>query len=106
MILIVFAFAFAQTDPRRPTVAEHFAASASVSCLVTACVHPIDTVKTRLAVSIDHKPSIRSTVADIMRESGWRGFGRGLLPSLASAVPFSGASSSCTVFVSCTDKIA
>jgi hypothetical protein len=57
-------------NPKRPTVSENFVASASVSAIVTACVHPMDTVKTRLAVSTEANPSIRSTVKAILGESG------------------------------------
>eukprot|EP00037_Helgoeca_nana_P023187 m.239714 g.239714 ORF g.239714 m.239714 type:complete len:461 (+) comp26265_c2_seq2:209-1591(+) len=77
-------------NPSRPSFLENIVTGGAVSAVVTAGVHPIDTIKTRMSV-LDRASSrtVRAAVAEIVAAEGPRGLLRGLSPALMSSVPFS-----------------
>jgi solute carrier family 25 phosphate transporter 23/24/25/41 len=83
-------------NPYRPTMAEDFGCSVTMSCIALAVTFPLDTLKTRLSVSTE-KETVATAIRQLRDNGGlWR-FYKGMTPALLSAAPFSGIS--LTVFM-------
>jgi hypothetical protein len=69
--------------------------------------YPLDTIRTRLAVSAHGTYSgIHHAVILILRDEGWRGFYRGLAPSMLGILPYAGMLAWCSLnIISCLDRI-
>ncbi|KEY71117.1 hypothetical protein S7711_00939 [Stachybotrys chartarum IBT 7711] len=77
---------------RLPDYAESFIAGASAGAAATTATYPLDLLRTRFAAQGTHRvyKSLRSAVWEIGTDEGFRGFFRGLSPTLAQIIPYMG----------------
>jgi solute carrier family 25 thiamine pyrophosphate transporter 19 len=75
-----------------PDSVESFVAGATSGAAATTATYPLDLLRTRFAAQGTQRvyKSLRSAVADIGRDEGWRGYFRGLGPALAQIIPYMG----------------
>jgi solute carrier family 25 thiamine pyrophosphate transporter 19 len=75
-----------------PDAAESFVAGAASGAAATTATYPLDLLRTRFAAQGTNRVyrSLRSAVADIGRDEGWKGYFRGLGPALGQIVPYMG----------------
>jgi solute carrier family 25 thiamine pyrophosphate transporter 19 len=88
------ATVFLQTalPQRLPDSAETFIAGAVSGAAATGVTYPLDLLRTRFAAQGRHRvyTSLRSALWDIKRDEGFKGFFRGLAPTLGQIIPFMG----------------
>ena len=79
-------------ENRLPSSAESFIAGASAGGLATTTTYPLDLLRTRFAAQGNVKvyTSILSSVRDIARNEGMKGFFRGLTAAVGQVVPYMG----------------
>ncbi|RAL04620.1 thiamine transporter TPC1 [Aspergillus ibericus CBS 121593] len=85
--------ALAQLDPHRlPPSLESFVAGAAAGGLATASTYPLDLLRTRFAAQGTDRvyTSLFSSVRDIARNEGYRGFFRGCSAAVGQIVPYMG----------------
>ncbi|KAH6608724.1 Mitochondrial deoxynucleotide carrier protein [Trichoderma cornu-damae] len=77
---------------RLPDSAETFVAGAVSGAAATGATYPLDLLRTRFAAQGRHRvySSLRGALWDIKRDEGFRGFFRGLGPTLGQIIPFMG----------------
>ncbi|ODA81802.1 hypothetical protein RJ55_00306 [Drechmeria coniospora] len=75
-----------------PDAAESFVAGATSGAVATSLTYPLDLLRTRFAAQGRRRvyDSLRSAVRNIGRDEGWRGYFRGLVPTLGQIIPFMG----------------
>ena len=78
-------------DPKKPTVVQALVAGGCGGLGMWSFAIPLDTVKTRVQASRGANSSIPAAFSAIMRESGIKGFYRGIGPALLRAFPANAA---------------
>ncbi|CRG91762.1 Mitochondrial thiamine pyrophosphate carrier 1 [Talaromyces islandicus] len=84
--------ALQQLPHRLPQSVESFVAGAVAGGLATACTYPLDLLRTRFAAQGKERiyTSILSSIRDISRHEGSRGFFRGCSAAVSQIVPYMG----------------
>lgn len=75
-----------------PVSAHAFIAGAGAGTVATAVTYPFDLFRTRFAAQghVHVYPALRSAIASVIRDEGWRGMYRGLTASIIQIVPYMG----------------
>ncbi|KAI9845455.1 MAG: mitochondrial thiamine pyrophosphate transporter [Thelocarpon superellum] len=78
--------------PRLPDAAESFASGAVAGGVATTATYPLDLLRTRFAAQGTEKiyTSLLSSIRDIYRQEGWRGYFQGLGAGVGQIVPYMG----------------
>jgi solute carrier family 25 thiamine pyrophosphate transporter 19 len=79
-------------ERKLPTAVESFIAGASAGAIATAATYPLDLLRTRFAAQGTEKvyTSLFSSIRDISRNEGPRGFFQGLGAGLGQIIPYMG----------------